>query len=74
MPCFTLPYAICKGGWSLELPARINMGLCGNLRKVFSISWNIKEPIEIMANGLLGQVKNRTAWFFVFSTTSNGVI
>ena len=33
------------------------MGLCGNLRKVLSISWNIKDPIKIMANGLLGQVK-----------------
>ena len=57
MPCFTIAYAICNGGCSLELPARINMGLCGNLRKVLSISWNIKDPIEIMANGLLGQVK-----------------
>ena len=33
------------------------MGLCGNLRKVLSIPWNIEDPIEIMANGLLGQVK-----------------
>ena len=56
---------MCNVGCSLELPARINMGLCGNLRKVLSISWNIKDPIEIKANGLLGQVKQDSLDFSI---------